>query len=114
MLKFFGIEDCNPVSTLMKTSCKLGKEDESNYAYQRLYKSMIGILLYVISSRLDVIQAVGQVARFHEAAKETHVMEVKRIFKYIKAIEEYGLWYPKGNELSLVAYRDEYWDGSID
>jgi hypothetical protein len=41
-------------------------------------------------------------------------MEVKRIFKYLKETKEYGLWYPKGNELSLVSYTDAYWDGSID
>jgi hypothetical protein len=102
MIKRFGMEDCKPVSTPMQTSCKLRKEDESKDAYQRLYRSMIGILLYVMSSRLDVMQAVGQVARFQEAPKETHVMVVKRIFRYLKETKDYGLWYPKGNELSLV------------
>jgi hypothetical protein len=41
-------------------------------------------------------------------------MEVKRIFKYLKGIEEFGLWYPKGNDLSLVAYTNAYWALSID
>jgi hypothetical protein len=45
---------------------------------------MIGILLYVKVSRLDVMQEVGQVVRFQEALKETYVMEVKRIFIYLK------------------------------
>jgi hypothetical protein len=59
---------------------------------------MIGSLLYVSASRPDVMQAFGQVERFQVAPKETHFMEVKRIFKYLKGIEYYGLWYPKGNE----------------
>jgi hypothetical protein len=45
---------------------------------------MIGSLLYVTTSRLDVMQAVGQVAQFQEAPKESHVLALKRIFRYLK------------------------------
>jgi hypothetical protein len=114
MLKKFGMVDCKPVSTPMQTSCKLSKDDKSKDADQRLYRSMIGSLLYVTTSRLDVMQAVGQVAIFQATPKETHVMEVKRIFRYLKATKDYGLWYPKGNDLSLVAYTDADWEGSVD
>ena len=51
--------------------------------------SMIGRLLYVTSSRLDVMQVVGHVAQFQEAPKESHVLVVKRIFRYLKGIEEF-------------------------
>ena len=73
MLKRFRMEYCKPVITPMKTSCKLSKDDDSKYTDQRKYKSMIGSLLYVTTSRLDVMQKVGQVARFQEATKESHV-----------------------------------------
>jgi ribosomal protein L19 len=62
MLKKFGMEDCKPIITPMQTSCKLSKDDDSNSIDQRQYMSMIGSLLYVTASRLDVMQAVGQVA----------------------------------------------------
>jgi hypothetical protein len=62
MLKRFGMEDCKPVNTPMQTSCKLRKDDDSKSIDQRQYRSMIGSLLYVIKSRPDVMQAVGQVA----------------------------------------------------
>jgi hypothetical protein len=45
---------------------------------------MIGILLYVTTSIPDVMQAVGQVARFQEAPKESHVLAVNMIFRYLK------------------------------
>ena len=67
---------------------------------------MIGNLLYVTSTGLDVIQTVGQVAWFQAAPKESHVLAVKRIFIYLKGTKEFGLWYPKGNDLSLIAYTD--------
>jgi hypothetical protein len=75
---------------------------------------MIGSLPYVTSSRPDVMQAVREVERFQAAPKESHVLAIKRIFKYLKGIEEFGLWYPKGKDLSLIAYTDTDWTGCID
>jgi hypothetical protein len=96
----------------MVTSCKLSKDDESKEVDQRLYRSMIGILLYVTASRPDVMPAVEQVAIFQAASKETHVIAVKRIFRYLKRTTKFGLCYPKGNEMNMVAYTDENWLGS--
>jgi hypothetical protein len=62
MLKRFRMEDCKPVTTPMQTSCKLSKDDDSKSTDQRKYRSMIGSLLYVTTSRPDVMQEVGQVA----------------------------------------------------
>jgi hypothetical protein len=84
MIKRFAMEDCKPVTTPMQTSCKLSKDDDSKSTDQRQYRSMIGSLLYVTASRPDVMQVVGQVARFQAAPKESHVLAVKRIFRYLK------------------------------
>jgi hypothetical protein len=75
---------------------------------------MIDSLLYMTASRPDVMHAVGQVARFQAAPKESHVLAVNRIFKYLKGTKEFGLWYPKGKYLSLMAYTDADWAGCID
>ena len=72
MLKRFRMEDCKRVITPMKTSCKLSKDDDSNSTDQRKYRSMIGNLLYVTASKPDVMQAVGQVARF-QATPRNHM-----------------------------------------
>ena len=114
MLKKFGMEDCKPISTLMITGCKLSKDDESKEVDQKLYRSIIGSLLYVIASRPYVMQAIGLVTRFQANPKEARVLSIKRIFKYLKGTTEFGLWYQKGNELTLVAYTDPDWAGSID
>jgi hypothetical protein len=92
----------------------LSKDDIYKDADHMIYKLMIGILLYVTSSRLDVMQAVGRVARFQASPKETHFMEAKKIFIYLKGTKYYGLWYPKGNDLSIVAYTYVDWAGSVD
>ena len=78
------MEYCKPIITPMQTSCKLRKDDDSKSTDQRQYRSMIGKLLYVTTSRPNVIKEVGQVGRFQETPKESHVLAVKRIFRYLK------------------------------
>ena len=60
------------------------------------------------------MQVVGQVARFKDAPKETHIIAVKRLFRYLKGTMDFGLWYPKGNELILIAYSNVDWAGCVD
>jgi hypothetical protein len=108
------MEYCKLVITPMQTSCKLRKYDDSNSTDHRQYRSMIGSLLYATASRPDVMQAVGQVERFQAAPKESHVLAMKRIFRYIKGTKEFGLLYPKKKRLSLIAYTDADWAGCID
>ena len=68
----------------MQTSCKFRKYDDSKSTDRRKFRSMIENLLYVTTSRLDVMQEVRQVARFQETPKESHVLAVNKIFKYLK------------------------------
>ena len=75
---------------------------------------MIGSLLYVTTTRPNVMQVAWLVSTFQWAPKETHVAAVKTILRYTKGTMDYGLWYPKGNNFSLKAFIDAYWEGSID
>jgi len=52
--------------------------------------------------------------RFQATSKKTHVIAVKRIFRYLKEREYFGLWYLKRNDISLVTYIDADCEGSID
>ena len=114
MLKKFDMEGCKAISTPMVTGCKLSKDGTSPATDQKSYRSMIGSLLYVTTSRLDVMHAVGQVARFQAAPTEAHVVAIKRIFWYLQGTKEFGLWYPKGNQLDLAAFSDVDCAGCVD
>src|SRR5271156_4237316 len=61
MLKKFQMEDSNPVSTPMVSGCKLSKDDISPAVDQKMYRSMIGSLLYITASIPDIMHAVGMV-----------------------------------------------------
>jgi hypothetical protein len=95
MLQKFQIEDSSPVSTPMVVGCKLSKYDISPDVDQRTYRSMIGSLLYITTSRPDIMQVVGMVGRYQSAPKQSHLVAVKRISKYLKGTMTHGLWYPR-------------------
>jgi hypothetical protein len=114
MLKKFQMEDCKPMITPMIIGCKLSKDDESLEVNQTMYRSMIGSLLYAKTTRPDIVQVVGLMARFQSAPKETHLKEVKSIFRYLKGALDFGLWYPKTKDFTLTTYIDANWAGSID
>jgi hypothetical protein len=97
MLKKFQMEDSKPVGTPMVTGCKLSKFDDTKDVDQTVYKSMIGSLIYATATRPDIMHAVCQVDRFQASPKTSHLLAVKRIFKYLKGIADYGIWYPLGN-----------------
>ena len=74
---------------------------------------MIGKLQYVVHTRLDIALVVGMGARFSENPKENHIREIKTIMRYLKCIEDYGLWYNKGGNFFLKAFTDANWVGSV-
>ena len=75
---------------------------------------MIGSLLYATATGPNIMHLVCQVGRFQASPKNTHLLAVKRIFRYLKGIADYGLWYPTGNQLYLYAFSDADWAGCID
>jgi hypothetical protein len=64
MLKGFQMEDSKPVGTPMVIGCKLSKDDDSPDVDQSSYRSMIVSLLYITTSRPDIMHAVGMVGRY--------------------------------------------------
>jgi len=60
------------------------------------------------------MHAIRIVGRFQANLKESHLQEVKRIFKYLQGTQDFGLWYPKGIDLTLHAYTNADWDGNVD
>ena len=111
MLKRFELEDVKPVKFPMPTRCKLDSDPNGKAVDQKVYRSMIGSLLYLCASRPDIMLSVGICARFQSAPKESHYMAVKRIFRYLAHTPNFGLWYPKGANFNLVGYSDSDWAG---
>ncbi|GJR96551.1 hypothetical protein Tco_0268725 [Tanacetum coccineum] len=71
-----------------------------------LYRGMIGSLMYLKSSILDLNHAVYLCARYQAKPTKKYLQAVKRIFRYINRTINMGLWYSKDTDMSLTAYAD--------
>ncbi|GJU02582.1 hypothetical protein Tco_1112920 [Tanacetum coccineum] len=106
MLKKFGLEDSKPMKTPISTETKLTKDVEGESVDNTKYRGMIGSLLYLTTSRPDIMFSVCLCARFQEDPKTSHLEAVKRIFRYVKGTMHLGLWYPKGSGIETIVYAD--------
>ena len=73
---------------------------------KKTYRGMIGSLLYLISSRLDIMFSVCLCARFQANPKESHLTAVKRIFRYLLGTKDFGIWYPSYGNFILIGFSD--------
>ncbi|GKD89731.1 hypothetical protein Tco_1365238, partial [Tanacetum coccineum] len=107
--------DVKTASTPIETHKPLLKDADGKDVDEHLYRSMIGSLMYLTSSRHDIIFAVCACARFQVNPKSSHLCAVKRIFRYLKGQPKLGLWYPKDSPFDLVVYTDsDYAGASLD
>jgi hypothetical protein len=106
MLKKFGMEDAKGISTPRGTNGSLDSDTSGNMVDQKMYRFMIGSLLYVTASRPDVMFSVCMWARFQASPRESHLKAIKRILRYLKHTQNIGLWYPKGAKFELIVYSD--------
>ena len=74
-------------------------------------KGMIGSLLHITSSRPNIMISVFLCARYQSNPKESHLIAVKMIIKYLKGTTIVGLWYPKGTSLNLTGFSDSNFAG---
>ena len=74
-----------------------------------LYRSMIGNLFYLTTSRPDISYSVGVCARYQANLKESHMTALKIIIKYVKTTADFGVWYSKDTNDVLAGYSDANW-----
>ncbi|GJZ68221.1 putative reverse transcriptase domain-containing protein [Tanacetum coccineum] len=102
-------------STPMETQKPLLKDEDGEEVDVHMYRSMIGSLMYLISSRPDIMFAVCACARYQVNPKVSHLYDVKRIFRYLKGQPKLDFWYLKDSPFDLVAYTDsDYAGASLD
>ncbi|GJZ43435.1 ribonuclease H-like domain-containing protein [Tanacetum coccineum] len=109
ILKKFGFSDVKTTSTPMESQKPLLKDADGEDVDEHLYRSMIGLLMYLTSIRSDIMFVVCACARFQVNPKSLHLHAVKRIFRYLKGQHKLGLWYPKDSPFDLVAYTDSHY-----
>jgi hypothetical protein len=106
ILKKFGMNKAKLIKTPMGTNSYLDFDLGGTPVNQKVYRSMIGSLLYLCASRPDIMLSVCICVRFQAAPKDCHLREVKRIMRYLVLTPNLGLWYPKGSHFELLGYSD--------
>ncbi|GJX87271.1 retrovirus-related pol polyprotein from transposon TNT 1-94 [Tanacetum coccineum] len=114
ILKKHNMDNCHSIGTPLATKPKLDADLSGEPVDQSDYRSKIGSLMYLTSSRPDLVQAVCYCARYQARPTQKHLKEVKRIFKYLKGTINMGLWYPKDSGFELTAFSDADHAGCLD
>ncbi|GKD69776.1 retrovirus-related pol polyprotein from transposon TNT 1-94 [Tanacetum coccineum] len=105
-LKKYGMESSDPVDTPMVEKSKLDEDTQGKAVDPTHYRGMVGTLMYLTASRLDLTFVVCMCARYQAKPTEKHLHAVKRIFKYLRGTVNRGLRYPKDSSIALTAYAD--------
>ena len=114
LVKKFGLESASSIRTPMSQNVKLTIDLLGKSVDLSLYRSMIGSLLYLTTSRLDISYSVGVCARYQANIKESHMIAFKRVIKYVKTIANFGVWFNKDTNDVLAGYSDADWAGNVD
>jgi hypothetical protein len=111
ILKKFGMKDAKPTKTPMGIDGHLDLNVGGKSVDQKVYRSMIGSLLYLCASRPDIMLSVCICARFQSDPKECHLVAVKCILRFLVHMPYIRLWYPKGSTFDLIGYSNSNYAG---
>nr|GEY40503.1 hypothetical protein [Tanacetum cinerariifolium] len=105
-IKKYKMESSDPVDTPMVERSKLDEDRQRIPVDPTRYRGMVGSLMYLTSSRPDLVYTVCMCARYQAKPIEKHLTVVKWVFRYVKGTINMGLWYPKDASIELIAYTD--------
>nr|GFA15076.1 retrovirus-related Pol polyprotein from transposon TNT 1-94 [Tanacetum cinerariifolium] len=114
ILNKYRMESCDPVGTPIEIKDKLDLDQNGTLVDATKYHSMIGALMYLTSSRPDIVHATCLCARYQAKPTEKHLKEVKKIFRYLRGTVNTGLWYTKDSGFELTGFSDADYTGCND
>ncbi|XP_014515533.1 uncharacterized protein LOC106773347 [Vigna radiata var. radiata] len=114
ILKKSHLGECKPMNTPMNKKEKLIKEDETDKVDEAYFRSLIGCLMYLTSTRPDILFTVSLLSTYMHCASELHLKATKRVVRYIKGTVNYGVKYYKVQNFKLFGFSDNDWASSLD
>jgi hypothetical protein len=89
------MKDAKPIKTPMGTNGHLDLDTRGKSVDQKVYRSMIGSLLYLCASRPDIMLSLCMCTMFQADPKEVHLRAVKRIMRYLVYTPNLGFGTPR-------------------
>jgi len=108
------MEECNPVTTPTEFGVRLTIAEEGKKVNSTLYKHIVGSLMYLTTTRPDIMFSVCLISRYMENPTETHLFAAKRILRYLQGTRYLGLFYKKGERSTLIGFTDSDFVGDQD
>ncbi|GKD16207.1 retrotransposon protein, putative, ty1-copia subclass [Tanacetum coccineum] len=106
IIKKYGMDSSDSVDTPMVDKIKLDKDLQGKIVDPTHYHGMIGSLMYLTSSKPDLVFAVCMCAWYQAQPTKKYLHAVNRIFRYMRGTTNMVLWYSKDTSIALTAYAD--------
>ncbi|RDX84967.1 putative mitochondrial protein, partial [Mucuna pruriens] len=107
------MEESKSISTPMNQK-ELSKEDVVDKIDEGYYRSLIGCLMYITTTKSDILFAINLYSQLMHCASEMLLRAVKRILRYGKGTVDYGVKFKKCQEFKFYGFFDSDWARSID
>ncbi|KAK2407959.1 putative mitochondrial protein [Trifolium repens] len=114
VLERFHMENCNPVGTPTEPGLKLSSDHDGERVDSTYFKQIVGSLMYLTTTRPDIMYAVCVISRYMERPTELHLKVAKRVFRYLKGTTDFGIFYKKNGESVLTGFTDSDYAGDLD
>ena len=112
ILKRFGMENSKPVATPMERNGIRPSTSARDLLKNIPYRQAIGSIMYLmICTRPDLAFAVGKLSQYSESPKEHHWTAVKRVLRYIKGTDNFGILFNGSEPRSVTGFSDADWGG---
>jgi hypothetical protein len=85
---------------------KLTSKEGNEFEDATKYRQLVGILIYLTTTRPDISFVVGILSRFMQKPYEGHWSIAKKVLKYMKGIQNFGLKYSKVDDFNLIGYSE--------
>jgi hypothetical protein len=101
------------MNTPMETKLKIMVDTLSELVDATLYRQIIGLLMYLTNTRLDICFYVNTLSQFLVEPRRVHLVVAKHVMNYLKGTLYFGLSYNGDHDFILSGYTDSDWDGSV-
>ena len=104
---------CKIVNAPIKSNHKLGNKNKEPMADWGIHKRIVGKLIYLSNTRLDIAYAISVVSQFIHSPLKSHMEVVHRIIIYLKTTLGKGITFQKNDDFKLGAYTNANWSSSM-